>query len=196
MNKNHCLECGRGEIEFRKVKNFETMVKGVPFTVPEASMGFCKSCGAKIFDPNEIRRWQQLYEANLLLEGKFLSAAEITKIRETLGLQISQFARLLGTTRQSVYNWERENRISPQLRLADLLLRLIHESMKVGAIDVVEFLREQAGMSEIAQGVRHRRTRLSRRRRIVSLRRRESCEYDRIFGPSDAPNDLPRLQMC
>jgi len=197
MNKNRCAKCGKGEIEFHKVKDFETMVRGVSFTVPEATIGRCKSCGEKIFDPNEIRRWQQLYETDLLMRGKLLSADEINKIREALGLQINQFARLLGTTRQSVYNWERENRKSPQLRLADLLLRLIHESMKIGAVDVVEFLREQAGMNQVVQKVSGRsRTRHPWRRRIVSLSRRESWEYDQIFETSDAPNKLPRLQMC
>ena len=174
MNKNRCAKCGKGEIEFHKVKDFETMVRGVSFTVPEAVIGRCKSCGEKIFDPNEIRRWQQLYETDLLTRGKLLSAAEINKIREALELQINQFARLLGTTRQSVYNWERENRKSPQLRLADLLLRLIDESMKIGAVDVVEFLREQAGMNQRVQRVdRHSRTRHPWRRKTVSLSRRE-----------------------
>lgn len=194
MNNNHCVTCGKGEIEFRKVKDFETMVRGVPFTVPEAIIGFCKACGSKVFDPTEIRRWRKLYETDQLLKGKVLSAAEVREVRETLDLQISQFALLLGTTRQSVYNRERENRTSPQLRVVDLLLRLIRESIENGPVDVVKFLRTQAGLDQGVPETQPRcRTRRPSRRGLVVLRRRESWEFDRTFQLTGACSELPRL---
>jgi putative zinc finger/helix-turn-helix YgiT family protein len=194
MNENHCAKCGKGEIEFRKTQNFETMVRGVPFTVPEATIGYCTTCGAKVFDPKEIRRWQKLYEADHVSKGKLLSATDVANIRRALGLQINQFALLVGTTRQSVYNWERENRNSPQLRIVDVLLRLIRESIESGAVDVVKFLRDQAGLDQTEQESNSLcRTRSRFRRGIVAARRRKSSEFDRIFGQSGNVRELPRL---
>jgi putative zinc finger/helix-turn-helix YgiT family protein len=193
MNNNHCVACGKGGIEFRKVKNFETMVRGNRFTVPEATIGFCKECDSKVFDPREIRRWQELFDAEEVSQGKFLSAAEVKEIRETLGLQISQFAILLGATRQSVYNWEREKRNTPQLRMVDLLLRLVRESIETGTVDVVQFLSMQAGIDPAVPEARPR-CRVGRRpRRVNELRRRESGEFDRVFAICGEPVELPRL---
>jgi putative zinc finger/helix-turn-helix YgiT family protein len=197
MTKTNCAECGKGEVESRKVQNFATMVRGVPFVVPEATVGFCSSCGAKVFDPKEIRRWQALFESEQLGPEKLLSAGEITELRGALGLQVMQFARLLGTTRQSVYNWERENRTAPQLRLADLLLKLIREYRTNGAVDVVEFLRTQAGLDQEQRNLRpaRRATRIRARGRIRASTRRESCDFDQLFGPAAVPRELPRLRM-
>lgn len=195
MTKNRCAKCGKGEIKFENVRNFETLVRGEPFTVPEARIGRCESCGERFFEPNEIRRWQRLYESDLLQKGKLLGADQIRRIREELKLPINQFARLLGATRQSVYNWERHDRKSPQMRLADLLLRLIDESMKTGTVDVVKFLREQAGLDEAADPphrASHERINPFRRRIIC----RPSWEYEQAVGAGSGPQQLPRLQIC
>ena len=196
MSKNHCAKCGKGEIEISKVDNFGTMIRGNHFTVPEATIGICKSCGAKVFDPIEIRRWQKLYETDLVLKGHFLTAADIRNIRQALGLQISQFALLLGTTRQSVYNWERDNRNSPQMKLVDLLLRLIRKSMEEGTVDVVQYLREQAGLDgHVHEDCASRPPGRLQRERARRIGLRESCEYERAVGFQGAPIELPRLRM-
>src|SRR5260370_33065029 len=101
MTNNRCANCGKGEIRFQQVKDFDTKVRGAAFTVPEATVGICDSCGAKFFSPLEIRRWQQLFEAEQIRTGRLLSAEEIESIRKALRLPINSFARLLGTTRQS-----------------------------------------------------------------------------------------------
>src|SRR5690348_1247923 len=116
MTENRCANCGKGKIEFQNVKDFETKVRGIPFTVPEATIGICNSCGARLFSPEEIKRWQRLFDAEQLDTGKLLSPVQIESIRQGLGLPITLFAQLLGTTRQSVYNWERKDRKSVQLR--------------------------------------------------------------------------------
>lgn len=195
MTENHCANCGKGKIEFQNVKDFETKVRGVPFTVPEASVGICNSCGAKFYSPNEIRRWQQLFDAQQLAVGRLLTAEEIASIRQGLGLSVSAFALLLGTTRQSVYNWERKDRKSPQLRLVDLLLRLVSESVANGMVDVPEFLSEQSGVeltprSDSPRDVSTRRP----ARREPRRRWREPGEYDRVFGSHGVVIALPSLR--
>jgi putative zinc finger/helix-turn-helix YgiT family protein len=196
MTENHCANCGKGKIEFQSVKDFETKVRGVPFTVPEASVGICNSCGAKFYSPNEIRRWQQLFDAQQVAAGRLLSAEEISSIRQGLGLSVSSFALLLGTTRQSVYNWERRDRKSPQLGLVDLLLRLVRESAANGNVEVLHFLSEQSGV-EITTATRSDRcTPPWRSRRRDSSRRRwcDPAQYDQAVGSTGPAKALPSLR--
>src|SRR5207244_584913 len=65
-------------------------------------------------------------------------------IRKDLNLSMEQFAFLMGCTRQSLHNWDRSDRNSPQSRMADLLMKLIRESWHTGKTDVVRFLVDQA----------------------------------------------------
>jgi putative zinc finger/helix-turn-helix YgiT family protein len=195
MSNNRCANCGKGKIQFQNVKDFETKVRGVPFTVPEATVGICNSCGAKLFSPQEIRRWHQLFDAQQLRTGRLLSAEEIGSIRQGLGLPINLFAQLLGTTRQSVYNWERKDRKSPQMRLVDLLLKLVRESGATGTVDVLQFLSEQTGVE--LNGLNHTPTSIPSRRLIrrdPRRRWRNPCEYDRVFGSHGIPIALPSLR--
>lgn len=195
MTNNRCANCGKGGIEFQNVTDFETKVRGVPFTIREAKIGICNSCGARLFSPQEIRRWQQLYDAQQLLTGRLLSAEEIGSIRRGLGLPISLFAQLLGTTRQSVYNWERKDRKSPQLRLVDLLLKVVRESAANRTVDVLQFLSEQTGVE--LRPSNHTPGCISSRRlmrRHLRLRWRDPGEYDRLLGSQGVPIALPSLR--
>lgn len=195
MAENRCVNCAKGRIEFQNLKDFETKVRGIPFTVPEASVGICNACGAKLFRPEEIRRWQQLFDARQQSEGKLLSAEEVGAIRHSLGLAINSFAQLLGTTRQSVYNWERKDRKSVQLGLVDLLLRLIRESAANGTVDVLQFLSEQTGvepgtLNQPARCIPLRRV----KRRNPRRRWRDPGDYDQVFGSQGVPLALPSLR--
>jgi DNA-binding transcriptional regulator YiaG len=195
MTRNKCANCGKGDIEFQKLKDFETRVRGVPFTVPEATVAICNSCGAKFYSPIEIKRWQQLFDAEQIGTGRLLSAEDVEGIRRGLDLRINSFALLLGTTRQSVYNWERKDRNSPQLRLVDLLLRLLRESVATGTVDVLQFLSEQSGV-ELTFPNRSRRCTSSRRsmRRDPRRRWRDPTDYDQAFASTGPAVALPRLR--
>lgn len=195
MTKNRCANCGKGEVRFQQVKDFDTKVRGAAFTVPEATVGICDFCSAKFFSPQEIRRWQQLFEAEQTRTGRLLSAEEIESIRKALCLPINSFAQLLGTTRQSVYNWERKDRKGPQLRLVDLLLRLVRESMASGTVNVLQFLGMQSGVELTIPNQPPECVSLHRSGR-KALRRRwhEPGEYDRTFATSGRPIPLPSLR--
>lgn len=190
MNNNLCTDCGRAGITFQKVKGFETKIRGVPFTVPEAEIGVCNACGAKFFSPQEIRRWQRLYDAEQERTGRLLTAEQIRGLRMDLRMTIQSFAQLLGTTRQSVYNWERSDRKSPQLRIVDLLLRAIRESASNGTVDVVQFLREQSGVESTEEPPCYCPLRGRRRAR----RWHDPSEYDRAFNARGATVGLPSLR--
>jgi len=137
-----CQECGQGTVLEKVFPEYKTKVKGYPLTVENARIGVCDRCGAEHFDPNETVRWRTLLEDK---QSEFyLRPSEIRELRKQLGLSMEQFALLLGFTRQSLYNWERSDRASPQSRMADLFMRLIRESHVVGPIDVLGFLKTEA----------------------------------------------------
>ena len=135
-----CQECGQGTVVAKLVPEYRTKIKGYPWTVQNARIGICDRCGAEHFDPNETLRWRIEFEE----KQSYLTPAEIRELRQRLGLSREQFAILIGCTRQSLYHWEREDRLSPQSRMADLFMRLVRESHSRGPIDVLSFLTAQA----------------------------------------------------
>lgn len=185
-----CTECESGVVQPQTRRDYATKIRGSSFVVPEAHLGVCDSCGAEYFDPVELRRWKELYEKKLEETGFYLRPPEVSEILCDLGLSISDSARFLGTTRPSVNSWRDPNRKAPQLRTADLLLRLVRESIKIGAVDVVEFLYQQAGIRP------QERTTDAPKRSCRTIRcgpRPPREEFDRLFGVSGPARDVPSL---
>jgi putative zinc finger/helix-turn-helix YgiT family protein len=143
-----CQECGQGKVVERVFQEYKTKVKGYPVTVENARIGVCDQCGAQHFDANETARWRAQLEDEQ--SSSFLKPAEIRELQKELGLGMEQFSVLLGCTRQSLYNWERENRQAPQSRMADLFMRLVRESHHLGLIDVLSFLTTEAAKLGVA----------------------------------------------
>lgn len=139
-----CPECGLGTVRTTRFLNYKTKIKGYPFMVDEALIGVCDYCQAKSFTPEETKRWEELFYRSLEARQVFLSPQEIMDLRKALGLSMEDFARLIGCTRQSIYNWEKADRTSPPSRMADLLMRLARESLHSGMVDVLTFLLEEA----------------------------------------------------
>jgi DNA-binding transcriptional regulator YiaG len=121
--------------------------------VADARVGICDRCGAEHFDPNETLRWRSEFEEQQ--SQSYLAPPEIRELRKRLGLSMEQFAILIGCTRQSLYNWERSDRRSPQSRMADLFMRLVRESHSLGQIDVLRFLKAEAARSGLDLPVSH-----------------------------------------
>jgi YgiT-type zinc finger domain-containing protein len=137
-----CQECGQGRVQEKVLHEYNTKLKGSPLTVKDARIGVCNRCGAHHFDPNETARWRTLFEEKHA--ESYLQPSEIRDLQKQLGLSMEQFAALLGSTRQSLYNWQRPNRSVPQSRMADLFMRLIRESHRAGEINVLDFLTSEA----------------------------------------------------
>jgi DNA-binding transcriptional regulator YiaG len=137
-----CQECGQGTVREQIFHGYKTRLKGLPLTVDHARIGVCDKCGARHFDRSETMRWRTLLDDKYA--EAYLQPSDIQELIKQLGLSMEQFANLSGCTRQSLYNWQRPGRSAPQSRMADLFLRLIRESQKVGAINVIDFLTEQA----------------------------------------------------
>lgn len=137
-----CQECGQGTVREQIVHGYKTRLKGLPLTVDDARIGVCDKCGARHFDRGETMRWRTLLDDKYA--EAYLQPSDIQDLIKQLGLSMEQFANLSGCTRQSLYNWQRPERAAPQSRMADLFLRLIRESQQVGAINVLDFLTEEA----------------------------------------------------
>lgn len=148
MSNFLCEKCGKGTVEQRKVEH-EANFRGIKFLIKDAVIGICNNCGAEYFDAKEFERWQQLFEVSLSNSNPPLSPSEIRTIRENLGLNQRQFSVLIGATRQSLYNWENENRRVAQSRQADLMIRLLSEWLHQPEVDVLDFLLREAKKSGI-----------------------------------------------
>jgi putative zinc finger/helix-turn-helix YgiT family protein len=139
-----CPECGQGTVRSTRILNYKTKIKGYLFVVDEALIGVCDRCGSESFAPEETKRWEELFYRSLEARHAFLSPQEVMKLRTTLGLSMDDFARLIGCTRQSISAWEKPDRSAPPSRMADLLMKVLRESLRVGAIDVLPLLLGEA----------------------------------------------------
>ncbi len=137
-----CQECGKGKVVRRVFDLYKTKIQGLDFTVPNAVVGVCDVCGAEHFSGPETERWYELFDQSR--KHLYLPPEEIRQIRESLGLNMEQFAQLIGTSRQSLHNWERSERTFNQSRVADLLLRMVRTAQVSGKVDVLGFLVGQA----------------------------------------------------
>lgn len=139
-----CPACGKGIVQATKMQNYKTKIKGYPFIVPQAIIGICDACDARHFSAQETKRWEQLYLRSLEEQNTFLRPNEIIEIRNQLGLSMEDFARLIGCTRQSIYNWEKPDRKIHPSRMADLLMKLVRESFRTEQVDVISHLLQEA----------------------------------------------------
>lgn len=147
-----CQECHRGTVREATRKDFEVKFDRIPFVVPEAVIGVCEACDAQYYHGREYKRWRKLFDEEQARTGGVLSPAEIRALREALGMTMSGFSALIGTTRQSLHHWEKDDREVPQSRMVDLVLRLLEEGVRQGMVDVVRFLYETALASGIELG--------------------------------------------
>lgn len=141
-----CTKCNRGTVKAETVPEFETKFDGIPFVVHNATVGVCDHCGTRNFSAQEWRRWREEFRRSQEAQGLLLSAGAITELRESLGLGIADFAKLIGSSRQPIYSWECPGREVPQSRMADLMLRLVRESHIRGEVNVIEYLASEANV--------------------------------------------------
>jgi DNA-binding transcriptional regulator YiaG len=127
-----------------RVQNYKTKIRGYPFVVDEAVIGVCERCQAESFAPEETKRWEEEFTRALEIRHAFLSPEEITALRTALGLSMEDFARLIGSTRQSIVSWEKPDRTVPPSRVADLLIRLVQQAWTAGPVDVLKVLLDEA----------------------------------------------------
>ena len=135
-----CPSCETGTMKTVLFQNYQTKYKGYPFTVPQAYIGVCDTCDERAFSPRETERWNAYFLEQLEEKKAFLSPAEITRLREELGLTKKDFALLIGVTARSLQEWEKVDQANPASRSADLIMKLIRASLRSSGVDVLSVL--------------------------------------------------------
>ncbi|PYS04106.1 MAG: hypothetical protein DMG16_03715 [Acidobacteria bacterium] len=109
-----------------------------------------------------------------------LSPLEIKELQQLVQLSMEQFAVLIGSTRQSLHAWQKQDRTIAQSRMADLMMRLLRESYHHGKIDVLKFLIEQAKLIGIELKVRKQEE--SPARIVLLARKRLPSQTETIYA--------------
>jgi DNA-binding transcriptional regulator YiaG len=134
-----CPECGKGRMEEVIVPSYRTSIKGVPCIIPNARVFRCTNCQQISAAFEEMRRWEQCCDDNASATGVVPSYDRVRAIRATTGLSVSQFATLLGVTRQTVHAWERDSHGVKSFGPASILLLLL-EAESCGRVTGVSAL--------------------------------------------------------
>lgn len=130
-----CPQCSNGTVKETEVKDYEARINNRTIIIPKAIVGICDNCHAISFDSQERRKWEGMFYQRL--ETRLLSAQQIALIRKKLGLNAFDFAILVGTDSYTLSRWEDPQRSSSQPLIADILLRLIIQSINKGQIDLL-----------------------------------------------------------
>lgn len=199
MTEFPCEECENGIVHQQRVEH-EANFRGMKFLIKDAMAGVCDKCGARYFKGKEIERWEKLFEINLQEKQHPLSPTEIKEIRAKLGLNQRQFSVLIGATRQSLYNWENEERQTPQSRQADLIIRVLKEYLENPGDNILDFLLSEArrigvNLPSPQKPQRQKVTPLTERmKRTTSVPTWGSAQdFDNLF-PNQMQKPLPRLR--
>jgi DNA-binding transcriptional regulator YiaG len=126
------------------IPNYKTKMGGIPIEVPNAEISRCSNCGETSVSAKELKRWELIQKEQLRSTGQIPSPEEVTEIRTLLGLSISDFAKLLGVTRQTIHAWERPELAALQLGPAALLLKLLIDEKAGKTKGVFDYLLKQA----------------------------------------------------
>lgn len=135
-----CPSCGSDKLKLKVISEFDTKLGGVPFVAKDAKVFECEGCGERIYDAKEIKRWEEEMKGQFRQKGLLITPQEIKNIRVGLNLNVSDFAKLFGVTRQTVYAWEDETTTGIQLGPAALLISLLQEELEGRKGGIYEFL--------------------------------------------------------
>jgi DNA-binding transcriptional regulator YiaG len=94
-------------MEPQVIPDYETEFEGVHIKVKDARVSKCTHCGETSYGARELSRWKQLKVAKLAELNQIPSADDVKRVRKSLELSVSDFAALVGVTRQTVHSWER-----------------------------------------------------------------------------------------
>ena len=135
-----CPACGKGRMETQIVPNFETQFEGFTIQVKDAEISQCTHCGEQSYGAQELQRWKEIKLAKLAELNQIPSADVVKWVREHRGLSVSDFASLLGVTRQTVHSWERAEGGGMRFGPAAMLVCLLNSESHDDADHVFSYL--------------------------------------------------------
>lgn len=134
-----CFECG-ASMERRK-ENYRYDASGLPSIVLESvEVRRCPECGIEEVAIPRIEQLHQVIAESVIHKPARLVGSEVRYLRKYLGWSASDFAKHMGTARETVSRWETgQTRIGPQ---ADRLLRLLVATKQPVGDYSADFLKE------------------------------------------------------
>jgi len=132
QDKFICPVCGQGCV-YKHLKQEEFEYKGHKLNLDNYPVFECEACGEDFVTARDAKGFdKQVTEFHRDVDG-LLKPDEIRSIRETLGYNQTEFARLLKVGAKNFARYE--TGISPQSRYLDWLLRILKEHPET--IDVI-----------------------------------------------------------
>lgn len=123
-----CPVCGQGCV-YKHLKQEEFEYKGQKLTLENYPVLECDTCGEEFVSAEDAKRFdKQMTNFHREVDG-LLKPDEVRGIRESLGYNQTEFARLLKVGAKNFARYE--TGISPQSRYLDWLLRVLKEHPEV-----------------------------------------------------------------
>jgi putative zinc finger/helix-turn-helix YgiT family protein len=141
-----CPVCTTGVLRTARVP-YEVTFRDCAYTVPDAEVTRCDSCGEVFFAPGQSDALQRTASDMARRGMDLLTGTEIARFRSTLRLTQAQLETALGVPAKTVARWEVGSVL--QSRAADRFLRLL-----IAHPELVEELR--AGKTSLTATVRVR----------------------------------------
>jgi transcriptional regulator with XRE-family HTH domain len=121
-----------------------------------------------------LERWRTIKEETLKSSGQIPTGADVKRVRESRGLSVTDFAVLLGVTRQTVYAWERAVDSAMKFGPPALVVLLLMEELR-GTISnvyaaLVSFAKKRGQLTSFHEEPLERDARSSSRSRLSAPR--------------------------
>ncbi len=131
-----CPNCSKAKMESIVVPDLEKKFEGVTIRVKDARISRCPNCKKESYSARELQRWKEIKRSLIESAGQIPSPEDVKRIRTALGLSVSDFAILLGVTRQTVHAWEKPGTPPMSFGPSALLILLLDAEAKRGVSDV------------------------------------------------------------
>ena len=129
-----CLDCGCELVESQEPLVEE--YRGETFSIEGIPHFKCPNCGEYMVNANNAKTLSKALASQYAESHDLLTPDQIVSLRKTLGLNQSEFQKMLGVTGVTVCRWE-TGRI-PQTRVVDNLMRVLAKYPHV-ANDLIEW---------------------------------------------------------
>lgn len=122
-----CLQCGKSMAGKREAVKYDASgLAGI--TLENVEVRKCSGCGERELVIPKIEQLHAVIAASIIKKPARLSREEIRFLRKSLGWSGADFARMMGTTAETVSRWESGK--TPMGVQADRLLRLMVAHLK------------------------------------------------------------------
>ena len=139
-----CTTCDNGTLQ-KQTQKGTVVFEGVELSVPSLRTMVCDNCAAKSYGLRELKKLSKLKVDFIQKANHILGVKEMKALRERLGFSVSEFAMLLGVTRQTVYGWEDSKKHPIKHGPAALLICLLGERDDLRP-QILQFLINKAKM--------------------------------------------------